>query len=334
MSEAKIAVIGGGMAGLTCARELELANVEVTVFEKSRGLGGRLATRRQEGLAFDHGAQFITARSRPFLRHMESVSGAGHAHHWRPSVAEDTRHWDAPFEEWLVGTPGMSAVVRPLTRLSRIRRGITVHELFRTGDGWQLHTDAGREEKHFDAVAVAVPAPQALTLLAPHAPVFRHIGRVGMTPCWSTMVRFDKPPSTIAEAHRWTAGPLRWAACDSSKPGRAHDLHCWVLHASAEWSQQHLDADAQEAAHLLLREFSVALDRSLPAPVFLRAHRWRYAQVDRPLGMPCLFDSETAAGACGDWCIAPRVEAAFDSGRTLAHSLLSTLGLATPLPGN
>ena len=81
---------------------------------------------------------------------------------------------------------------------------------------------------------------------------------------------------------------------------------------------------------LLLHEFAAATGARLPAPVHAQAHRWRHAFVEQPLGLPCLVDEEIAAGACGDWCIAPRVEAAFESGRTLAHSLVSLVGLSLP----
>jgi predicted NAD/FAD-dependent oxidoreductase len=80
-----------------------------------------------------------------------------------------------------------------------------------------------------------------------------------------------------------------------------------------------------------LHEFASALGKRLPPPKFLLAHRWRHALVEQPLGLPCLVDEEIAAGACGDWCVAPRVEAAYDSGRALAHSLLSMVGLSAPV---
>ena len=73
MDDVRIAVIGAGMAGLACAQELLRADAKVTVFERSRGLGGRLATRRQGDLAFDHGAQFVTARSRPFVGYAQAA---------------------------------------------------------------------------------------------------------------------------------------------------------------------------------------------------------------------------------------------------------------------
>ena len=142
------------------------------------------------------------------------------------------------------------------------------------------------------------------------------------------MVAFEHPTGIATHARRWTKGPIGWAANDSSKPGRPRTYESWVVHAAPQWSREHLEADAQEAARLLLHELANALGAPLPKAVHLQAHRWRHSFVEKPLGLPCLVDEEIAAGACGDWCVAPRVEAAFESGRTLAHSLASMLGLA------
>jgi len=330
MGVVRIAVIGAGVAGLACARELARADAKVTVFERARGLGGRLGTRRHGNLAFDHGAQFITARGRPFSRYAEIASRAGVVAHWSPRILEDERAWDAPIDDWLVGRPGMSAAVRPMTRNIELQSGVGVHELIQSQIGWELQTDSGRQNAIFDAVAVAVPAAQALTLLGPHGRVFHRLAEVQMAPCWAGMLAFDEPVDAGADVRRWTQGPLTWAACDSTKPGRPPGPQCWVVHASVAWSREHLEADAHEVAQLLLQEFATATGTRPPAPVHLQAHRWRHALVERPLDLPCLVDEEIAAGACGDWCTAPRVEAAFDSGRALAHSLLPIVGLASP----
>jgi hypothetical protein len=133
-----------------------------------------------------------------------------------------------------------------------------------------------------------------------------------------------------ADARRWTEGPIVWAACNTSKGGRPTAPQCWVVHASSGWSREHLELDKADAARLLLAAFAEATGVSLPAPMFADAHRWRTALVEQPLGLPCIADEETNAGACGDWCIAPRVEAAYESGRSLAHSVLSMVGLAAP----
>jgi predicted NAD/FAD-dependent oxidoreductase len=330
MDGVRIAVIGAGIAGLACARELARADARVTVFERSRGLGGRLGTRRQGNLAFDHGAQYITARSHSFVKYAEVAGRAGMLDRWSPRILEDDRLWDAPIEDWYVGQPGMSALVRPMSRNVELQSGVGIHEIIQSQRGWELQTDSGRKSHIFNAIAVAVPAPQALTLLGPHGRTFRHLHEISMAPCWAGMFAFDRPVDVGAEVRRWTQGPLTWAAYDSSKPGRPLDLHCWVVHASVAWSRQHLEDDAVAVAQLLLREFATATGTRLPAPVHAQAHRWRHAFVEQALGLPCIVDEEIAAGACGDWCIAPRVEAAFESGRALAHSLLPMVGLSMP----
>jgi hypothetical protein len=326
-----IAVIGAGIAGLACARELARSDATVTVFERSRSLGGRMGTSRQGAFAFDHGAQYVTGRSRSFVNYLGVAERAGAAARWKPRILEDDRSWSEPIAEWHVGTPGMSAFTRPLSRGVDLRSGVTVHELLQSQRGWELQTDAGRGDRTFDAVAVAVPAPQALKLLGAHGRAFRHLAEVRMAPCWTGMMAFDRPVDAGAEARRWTRGALSWASCDSSKPQRPAGAQCWVVHASPEWSREHLEADARDAARALLGEFSAALGTTLPEPVFLLAHRWRHALVEQALGLPCLVDEEIAAGTCGDWCIAPRVEAAYESGRSLAYSLLSMVGLSAPL---
>jgi renalase len=331
MDSARIAVIGAGISGLACARELGRSDAQVTVFESSRSLGGRMGTHRHGNFAFDHGAQYITARSGSFVHYLEIAGRAAAAARWKPRILEDDRAWAEPIEDWHVGTPGMSGFIRPLSRTIDLRSGVSVQELFQSQRGWELQTDAGRQDLLFDAVAVAVPAPQALKLLGGHGRAFRHLSEVRMAPCWTAMMAFDRPIAAGAEVRRWTSGSLTWASCDSSKPGRPAGAHSWVVHASPAWSSEHLEIDANDAARALLAEFSAALAATLPEPVYLAAHRWRHALVERPLGLPCLVDEEAAVGACGDWCIAPRVEAAYESGRTLAHSLLSMVGLSAPL---
>jgi hypothetical protein len=329
MDGVRIAVIGAGIAGLACARELARADARVTVFERSRGLGGRLGTRRQGSFVFDHGAQYIIARSRSFARYMEVAARAGSVTRWFPRIREDDRLWDAPIEDWYVGQPGMSAAVRPMARNIDVHSGVGVHELIQSQRGWELQTDSGRQNEIFSAVAVAIPAPQAFTLLGGHGRTFRQLTNVRMAPCWAAMFAFDQPVDVGADVRRWSHGSLAWAACDSTKPQRPAGPRCWIVHASVAWSREHLEADAREVAQLLFHEFASGTGVRLPAPAHLQAHRWRHAFVEQPLGLPCLVDEEMAAGACGDWCLAPRVEAAFESGRTLAHSLLPMVGLSS-----
>lgn len=97
----------------------------------------------------------------------------------------------------------------------------------------------------------------------------------------------------------------------------------WVAHASVSWSRTHLEADAAEVAPALLEAFAEALGLDVPPPLHLAAHRWRFAKVETALGEPCLHDPGLGIGACGDWCVGPRVEAAFLSGLAMAERALA-----------
>ena len=71
--EKTVAIIGAGISGLTAARMLTDAGIKVTVFEKSRGVGGRTANRRSEYGSFDHGAQYFTVKDREFRILIDSL---------------------------------------------------------------------------------------------------------------------------------------------------------------------------------------------------------------------------------------------------------------------
>lgn len=111
-------------------------------------------------------------------------------------------------------------------------------------------------------------------------------------------------------------------ARNSSKPGRPAAEECWVLHGTAQWSEEHLEAEAEQVRDELLQEFwKVSGIRSV-ASSHVATHRWRYAWPPEPLKERCIFDAAYGLGACGDWCSGPRVEGAFLSGMAAAGCVL------------
>jgi len=328
-----VAVIGAGMAGLTCARQLNQSGVAVRVFEKSRGLGGRLACRRSDDNRFDHGAQYITARGDAFVAYMEHCSAQGAAAHWAPELRSPGSPFagshDAirPAEPWWVGAPGMNALVKPMTVDLPIALATTVVEIKRAGPDWVLIAEHDRKTQElgpFRAIVVTAPAPQAHALLAPFDQRFQALETVVMAPCWAAMIGFSTPLQTSFGALRAGASdqPLAWIAHDGGKPGRHNALQTWVAHANANWTRANLEAERETVAADLFGAFADALCVNAK-PAHLTAHRWRYALAEVPLGSACLAASDIGLFAAGDWCLAPRVEAAFDSGRAVADAVLA-----------
>jgi predicted NAD/FAD-dependent oxidoreductase len=310
-----VAIVGAGMAGLAAARRLRTHAVGCTLFDKSRGVGGRMATRRAEALHFDHGAQYFTARGARFAALVARWQADGRAAPWFPDA--------------FVGVPGMTAPARAMLADTALVAGCQVSALGRDAAGWTVATAAGPVDTpgngSFDAVLLAVPSPQAVPLAASAGVALPGLARPRYAPCWALMLGFDAPCGLVGDHLRPAAGPIAWIARNGTKPGRPADHEAVVIHATPAWSQANLELTPEAAAAALGAAF--AAETGVTAtPSFAAAHRWRYALVETPLGQPCLWDAAARLGACGDWCLGPRVEAAFDSGEALAETVAAALG--------
>ena len=329
-------MVGAGPAGLVAATRLQAAGVEVVVFEKSRGIGGRVATRRtSDGLAFDHGAQYVTARGASFARFLADAQSTGLAIQWDPvvdppraRVAEGSADGDstAGLPEWFVGSPGMSSLFRSLASRLTVRYGVTVTTVDPTCGGvWLAADDPERGPRRigaFDAAVIAIPAPQA-SAVAGHLPtVAEKLASVVITPCWALMIAFDGYPHLPAEVFRRPDGPIAWVACDASKPGRSSTSTTLVVHATPQWSREHLEEPPAMIAMALIGALEAVVGAPLPQPIHSVAHRWRYAQTAVPLGAPYIEDADGRILIGGDWTTGARVEAAWDSGDAMADRLL------------
>lgn len=310
----RVAIIGAGMAGLAAARRLRAAGLEPTLFDKSRGVGGRLATRRVGELAFDHGAQYMTAKGPAFRAHVEDWCGAGAAAPW--------------FEGAFVGTPAMTAPARAMAGDLAVITACTVTGLARGAAGWTVMAADGpvaaAGNGRFGAVVLAVPAPQAVPLAATAGVTFPALAAVRYAPCWALMLAFEAPPSPAWTHLRPENDPIAWIARNASKPGRRGDRETFVVHAGPAWSRANLEETPETVAAALSPHWRAATGIAA-APTLALAHRWRYALVEETAGAPFLWDGAARLGACGDWGLGPRVEAAFDSGEAMAGALIASL---------
>ncbi len=316
-----VAIIGAGVAGLACARRLREAGERVSVFDKGRGPGGRMSSRRTEVGRFNHGAQFFTARSDGFRDALADWLGAGVAAEWRArfvTIANGAVTEDTPAEPRFVGAPSMNAIIAHEGKAAGARFGVRVAVPVRDDEGWRLSSEEKEDLGRFDAVVIATPAEQAVDLLAAAPALAAEARAARSAPCWALMLGFDAPLETPFDAARVVDGPIAWIAREASKPGREAGERL-VVHARADWSAAHLEADPNDiAAHLIgqVRDLLGA-----PEPVFASAHRWWFAQVVAGAGEPFAWDAERRIGACGDWRLGARVEAAWTSGDALGRAL-------------
>lgn len=323
----RVAVIGAGLAGLAAARTLHDHGVDVTVFEKSRGLGGRAATRRDGVWAFDHGAQYATFRDTRLTPWVTSWAEAGILAPWegRIAIREGGAWRSAPdgITRW-VAVPGMSALGRHLGAGLTLRTGTAVMRADRSSAGWALFDADGVALGVFDRLLMTAPAPQAALLLATGAPsLAAHCADVTFHPCRAVMCVLDRSAPVAWDAAFVNDDPhLAWVARNVSKPGRDAAFETWVLHAPRAHSTETLEADTDEATAPMLRAFRTLLGNDAPSVTYAVGHRWRYAIPDPVLPQDAVWDDDTRAGVAGDWCGGPRVEGALLSGIALAGRVL------------
>jgi photolyase PhrII len=333
----RVAVIGAGLGGLMAARILRDHGLSVRVLEKSRGVGGRLATRRaDEQRCFDHGAQYFTARDPRFQRYVCSWLEEGLVQPWtgrivqlRDGVVQAEKSETARY----VGVPTMNGLAKRLARDLEIQFESRVARIFREGSRWRIAGENETDLGDFEIVLINAPPAQAAALLPDDHPLMSAVRSAELLPCWAVMAAWNQSLELPFAGAFVERGPLAWIARDNSKPGRLATGDCWVLHAESHWSRERIDWSPQEVVGPLLAAFAAEVGiRELPPPHLIASHRWRYARPSPPIDQSHLWDRSTGIGLCGDWCGGPRVEGAALSGMALAGAVLRQVTIGPERP--
>ncbi len=318
-----LAIIGSGLAGLTVAHQARNSGLDVTLFEKSRGPGGRLSSKRvEEGQTVDMGAQFFTVRNPQFGVFLESAVGGAHYGVWKAHL----RYESAPGEDEAyhqqiryVGVPRMTALSRALADGLDVRAGSRVTRVWREEQGWLLARQGEAPAGPFDALVITAPPEQARELLADNEPAQQRLAPYDMVPCWAAAFYFEHPLDLGFDGMQLKHPVLGWVACNSSKPGReGAEGQWWVIHANSQWSGDHAQRESNEVGGAILKSFQERFGVSAE-PADTLTHRWLYARPGSSAGEEgCISLSDQRLGLCGDWLAGGRVEGAFNSAMALS----------------
>ncbi|MEG4025224.1 FAD-dependent oxidoreductase [Microcoleus sp. S13C4] len=341
-----VAVIGAGMAGLSCAQRLRQAGYSVGVVEKSRGAGGRVATRRVQGTRADHGARYLEAQGDAVQGLIEVLLDRHILKLWTDTVWEFRQgKLSAIPSSCYVAPAGMNAVGKYLAAGLEIWYGRRVQAISRTDSQmWQLSLEVTDDnldipqELIAKAVVVAIPAPQALIFLNSEIgfkPDFlEKLRSVEYDPCITVMAGYSatkqKDLSNLNPQWKSVSFPdhadLGWVGLDSSKRLDPQQP-VFVIHSSANFAERHLESvDLPTVGQELLDRTSEYLIPWLKQPEWLQVHRWRYAFCRNPLAVSCLPAGGNLPLVCaGDLCGEGQIEGALRSGLAAANWVNSQL---------
>lgn len=334
-----VAIIGAGVSGLACASELTRHGHRVVVFEKSRGAGGRAPTRwldreASPPVGFDHGTQYFHVRSSAFRQVIEQAVSYGVVAPWEGRVVNLSYGQKTPVQDdetrW-VGTPGMASLGKYLALELNVQYDTRVTGLVREGEQFRLTVQKGTNSAEsptelpelFDWVVSAIPCEQVSELFAEfHPPLAKEASKVKSSVNWTCMLSFDQAIPVDFDGALVYDSPLGWICRDSSKPGRAPGER-WLLQATSDWSQAHVQLPADNASEMLIDVFRNVLGLSVK-PERAVSHRWLYALPETPLDCGYYLDRKAKLAACGDWLSRARVEDAYLSGQSLASEIKSS----------
>ncbi len=313
----RIAVVGAGLSGLAAARELARAGHDVTVFDKGRSPGGRLATRRIGGATFDHGAQFFTVRDAALAAQVGDWMARGLVRVWCHGFGTEPDG-----QPRYVAAAGMTSLAKDLARGLDVRCNHLVFTIRPDpGGGWVVTIDDGQRHE-VDAVVVTSPVPQTFSLLF-EAGVELPMELFGADyeRTIALLAVLDAPSAVPApgglQAER-LAGTCFSFVGDNQRKG-VSAVPALTLHATAEWSQHRWDDDRDVVAADLLRE---AAPFTGPAAIVdHQVKRWRFATPRRIWPDPCWVDDTGSLVLAGDAFAGPRVEGAYESGLAAAAAL-------------
>lgn len=319
----KILIIGAGMSGLTAARELHSNGHQVTVVDKGRGVGGRMATRRFAGGKFDHGAQFFTARSDEFKAATEKWQRENVAQHWfdgTPTPDEPAKNDGHPR---YCGSAGMTGINKHLMQNLDVQLGHEIAMLTRANGLWTAATANGTEFSGEELILTA-PIPQSLKLfdssdqLLPAA-MRATLESVTYEPCFAVLAQLDGPSKIAAPGLFYVNGDPIWWIADNFQKGVSPIEGSVTIHSSGGWARAHFDDDQTQVGEALIEASKEWLGRSVQE---FQVRRWRYSKPENPLDIGCARDENCAVTFAGDALMGAKIEGAFTSGLMAARNLV------------
>ncbi|MEO1289104.1 MAG: FAD-dependent oxidoreductase [Chloroflexota bacterium] len=325
-----VIIVGAGLSGLTAAQQLQNAGKTVTVLDKGRSVGGRLATRRiGKGIA-DHGAQFFTVRSDEFQTQVEQwltndlvyIWGYG----WGDGSIQKANSQDG--HPRYVTNGGMNQLAKSLaTSIDNIHVSTKVNHINYQDILWSVSDENGNTFNS-SVLIMTPPVPQSLALSKNIALSDRDreaLNRIEYGPCLCGLFVIDgeirlPEPGAIQNFDNI----VYWVA-DNQQKGISPDEHIITLHVEADYSREHYD-DPPEDNLAFLRE---ALQQYLAEGTHIKdaqLKKWRYSipltthpdDILKASNLPLIFAGDAFGGR-------GRVEGAYLSGLEAGKVAISLL---------
>ncbi len=327
----KIAIIGCGISAASMFYFLDEKKFDVSFFDKSRGMGGRMSSRKIENIRFDHGANcFGAVKSDAFKNFISDFLEQGFVCEWQGDFVFYNKKTDEfnshEAKERLVAKSQSNSLIKELiasksNKETNLHTKISVVKKSALDDKkWILIDENNKEFDDFDIVISSAPAPQTIDIFPKDFEFLSHLKKVEYFATFALMISFDQKANFKYSHIAVKNSDISRIAYENSKPGRDFDKDCFLIHSSNQFSEDNLESDKEEVAKKLLEEFFKITKIENKAKIESN-HRWLYANPKQNYDFDLLFDKKLMIGVIGDYVKGSRVEMAFESGKDMAEFL-------------
>lgn len=330
----KIAVIGGGISGLTAAYFLK-EKFSVEIFEKAKSVGGRMSVKYHDNYQFDIGAQHFSAKNKIFKDFLKKPLDLGIVKYWSANFCEidknniiSKRFWNEEFMH-LVGSDKMNSLCKYIANDLNIRLQTCITKISKENNKWTIIDSNNNKYENFDYLIIAIPSQQLINLEA-QLFVDEDLSQYKMLGCYVIILGLKRKIDLNFDAALIKNSLISWISIDSTKPGRPGGFSI-VANSSNLWAEENIEASIDFIREKLLHELKMIINFDEKDIDYINTHKWRYANTKykkKPVRggkdeISNIYSEKNSLGICGDWFIQARVESAFLSGYDLSQKIIN-----------
>lgn len=267
-------IVGAGICGLTLARHAAERGARVRVLEKSKGVGGRMATRRANAFVFDHGAQFFKHSPKDPFPWMARWLANGNVATW--FVEGDT--------QFNMSRGGMTALAKDLAEDLPIQCNQRVTRLVPSQGRVQIGCESGVTVEA-SRVILTCPVPQSLDLLRASALSYpKELEAIPYAKALVGLFSLAEPAQEFERLKYLKASPPIISIANNLSKGLGRELALTVV-MDPQFSEKFFDAPDSET----LSEMRSVLQSQFRNPLTVgeaQLKKWRFSHPEKKWSQP------------------------------------------------
>lgn len=324
-----VAVIGAGITGISLANLLQ-KKVNLTVFEKSRGVGGRMATRRAEPFQFNHGTQYFEIENKEFKDFLQPLIRnktikpleTNYIEILNKKVIKRTKIYN---QKYYTAESKMNSVVKYLINNNfSIKLFCKIEKTLKKNDKWFIIDSDKLSYGPYDWLLITIPPNQAIEILYNSFKFLDIIKKIKMRSCYSLMLGFDEIREFDFDTALFLDEDVRWLSI-SKKILEKKEYYNLLINSSYNFTEQNINDSKDKISNYLIKQVSDILQYDLNNYKHKALHFWKYAMSEKNNNLGSLIDEDLKVIVCGDWCMNGKVEGGFLSAKNAANKFLKNI---------